>query len=54
MKTRKSDFSLFARIVLVVFIVEQLIFMGLVLYKKGTSIVDFLGDQWVFILDLFR
>lgn len=54
MKTRKSDFGLFARIVLVIFVVEQLIFMGLVLYQKGTSIIDFLGDQWVFILDLVR
>jgi len=53
MKTRKADFNLFARTVLVVFIVEQLIFMGLVFYQKGTSIIDFLADQWIFIVDLF-
>ncbi|MDD2963382.1 MAG: hypothetical protein PHQ65_08130 [Bacteroidales bacterium] len=54
MRSRKSDFNLFARIILVVFIVEQLIFMGLVFYNKGTSIIDFLADQWIFIIDLFR
>lgn len=54
MRTRKADFNLFTRVVLIIFIVEQLIFMALVFYQKGTSIIDFLADQWGFLIDLFR
>lgn len=43
MKKRNSDFNLFMRIIIIVFIAEQILFMGFVLFKKGTSILDYLA-----------
>ncbi len=43
MKRPSTNTNLFMRIIIIVFIAEQIIFMGFVIFKKGTSIIDYLS-----------
>ena len=44
-KAKGGNFNLLARILVVIFIAEQIIFMFYVFYQKGTSMIDFISDQ---------
>lgn len=44
MKKREMDINLFMKIVIIIFIAEQVIFMAFVIYKKGTAILDYLAN----------
>lgn len=43
MTKRQMDVNLFMKIVIIVFIAEQIIFMAYIIYKKGTAILDYLA-----------
>ncbi len=42
MRRRQVDVNLFMKIVIIIFIAEQVIFMAYIIYKKGTAILDYL------------
>lgn len=44
MKKREMDVNLFMKIVIIIFIAEQVLFMAYVIYKKGTAILDYIAN----------
>ncbi|MDK2910022.1 MAG: hypothetical protein PWR20_1589 [Bacteroidales bacterium] len=43
MRKRQMDINLFMKIVIMIFIAEQVLFMAYIIYKKGTAIIDYLA-----------
>lgn len=44
MKKREMDVNLFMKIIIIIFIAEQVLFMAYVIYKKGTAILDYIAN----------
>jgi len=44
-KAKGGDYNLLAKILVIIFIAEQIIFMFYVFYQKGTAMIDFISDQ---------
>lgn len=44
MKNRKSSTSFWLRAVIVIFIAEQMLFMGYVILKKGAAFIDYIAS----------
>jgi hypothetical protein len=44
MKNRQVKINYFMRVIIIIFVTEQIIFMGLVIYNKGTAIIDYLSQ----------
>lgn len=44
MKKRELDVNLFMKIIIIIFIAEQVLFMAYVIYKKGTAILDYIAN----------
>ncbi|MGC8866051.1 MAG: hypothetical protein ACP5O2_10070 [Bacteroidales bacterium] len=44
MKKREMDVNLLMKIIIIIFIAEQVLFMAYVIYKKGTAILDYIAN----------
>lgn len=44
MRKESADTNKFLRIIVAIFVIEQVIFMGYVIMKKGTAIIDYLSS----------
>lgn len=42
MRKRQLDINLFMKIVIMIFIAEQVLFMAYIIFKKGTAIIDYI------------
>ncbi|MDO9510268.1 MAG: hypothetical protein Q7J34_00790 [Bacteroidales bacterium] len=44
MKRETAENSKFLRVIVIVFVMEQVIFMAYVIMKKGTAIIDYISS----------